>query len=155
MRSSLPGWARPTLPRFSFQCSAWSVRFQPATGPPNSVAANEMSTGMPYLSKNASASSGESGAVPHTTDRIELSSAGSRSASSTIRNAVGTSVEVRGWWRRTASYQPSTVNRSSSAIDRPSLTDSRMRNRPPRCTRGELTRATPDASRVRGALSFS
>ena len=38
-RSSQPGWARPTLPRFVAQNRAWSARFQPATPPPNSVAA--------------------------------------------------------------------------------------------------------------------
>ena len=56
----------------SVQNRRWSARFQPATPPPNSVAAYEPSTGMPYLAVNASASSGTSGAVPETTDRTLL-----------------------------------------------------------------------------------
>ncbi len=75
-RSSQPGCARPTLPRFAAQNCWWSARFQPATPPPNSVAAYEPSTGMPYFAMNASASSGESGAVPETTERTLLRSRG-------------------------------------------------------------------------------
>ena len=79
------------------------------------------------------------------------SSAGSRSASSTMRSAAGTRLAVVGRWRRTASTQPSTVNRSSSANERPSLTHCRTRNSPPRWTSGELTMATPDRRRARSS----
>ena len=53
----------------------------------------------------ASASSGSSGAVPETTERTLERSAGSMSASSTMRNAAGTRLTVAGRCRRTASDQ--------------------------------------------------
>ena len=81
--------------------------------------------------------------MPDITDRTLAKSAGSRSASSTMRSAVGTRLTVLGRCRRTASTQPSTVNRSSSAIRRPSSTAWSTRNKPPRCTNGEFTITTP------------
>ena len=101
---------------------------------------------MPYFAVNASASSGESGAVPDTTERMLARSAGSTSASRTMRSAAGTRLAVLGRCRRTASSHESRSNFSSSVKERPSLTHCSTRNRPPRCTIGELTIATPERS---------
>ena len=64
-----------------------------------------------------------------------------------MRNAVGTRETVFGWCSRTASTQPSTVKRSSSAMRRPSSTACSTRNTPLTCTSGALTITTPERNR--------
>ena len=104
------------------------------------------STGIPYLSWKASASSGSSGAVPEMTDLMLPRSAGSRSAASTVRNAAGTRLTVTGRCRFTASSHSSIWNFSSRQNARPSHTHCSTRKTPLRCTIGAFTMATPDRS---------
>jgi hypothetical protein len=111
---------------------------------------------MPYFSVNASASSADSGAVPHVTARMLSRSARGRSECNTVRNAAGTSDTARGRCLRTASAQALSSNRSSSAKGRASQTHCSTRNTPPMCTSGEFTIATPRRSSVgAGALAGS
>ena len=94
-------------------------------------------------SRNASASSGSSGAVPETTERTLARSARIEVGLEHHAQRGGHEADGAGRCRRTASTQSSTVNRSSRQNDRPSFTHCSTRNSPPRCTSGELTMATP------------
>ena len=119
-----PAWARPTLPRLAAQYSSWSARFQPATPPPNSVAAYEISTGHAVLLDERVGVVGRQrrGARddrPHAREVV----AGRGPPRSTMRSAAGTRLTRCGdGARRTASAHSSTVE-PLEQDERPAVVD--------------------------------
>ena len=89
-RSCAPRLARPTLPRLADQYRRWSASVHPATPPPNSVAAQEVSTGMPNFSVNVGVIGGQRRRAGGD-DRMPARSSGPRSECRTVRSAAGTS----------------------------------------------------------------
>jgi len=107
------------------------------------------------LVSNAMAVAGSSGAVPQVTTCRLARSAGSRSAASTVFNALGTNEMAFGRWRRTSSVQSSTRKRSINAMRRPATIEVSVSQMPLMCTSGLPVTLTPVARRGPSALADS